>query len=640
MVREKRGARQTKAQISIFMILATLLLLGGVLWFTVLDVSEQEVEFIPEDIKPVHEYITRCLYDSTEEAMQRIGQTGGYVNIPQQISANPSAYLEYSPFVRNPYWWHDGTEAIPSLEFIQQEAQKEAERRISECLDNLSAFGALYNPEIFSGPTVSILFGDEDTRAMLDYPVALRTPNNGTRHDLGRFSTTLPIRFKKMHNLSALLIERAGKDEFIERTALDLMAMVPKDIPMMEMEISCDTKRWNEGDVRKRLQRLLQVNLPYIKIRGTPFSTTQYVSIPPVFQQGKGETFENSYFNYHYIWDLGVEDFGGLRVGMEYDPRWPMGFAVRPSNKGEMESNALQGTELLSMFCMQVIHFTYDVRFPVRVSVVDDSSAKPYVFSFAFTNTIDHNQPAHETTGYTLFDAVDTVSTSEYCSQREHPVTIYTVNNVTGDPVRGVNLTFVCGRFRCPVGHTNWLSFGAAAGLTKEFPRCTKGIIRGSKQGFMTGEKFITVDRNDKAEFLFLTPVKEISFRAVKHSAATPSQDELLTQSERVALSISAKDTDFQSSTYYTTDNSDIKLPLYLLNDATHTYQVSARLIKGEEVIGGYDGEWTVDGTQLGNARTVLFHVIESANADPAERALFLQNLAAHSKNIPQPEIA
>ena len=64
MKKGKRGQR--KAQVSLFMILAALLLLGGILWFTMVEVSEQDTSFVPQDIKPVHEYISRCLYDATE----------------------------------------------------------------------------------------------------------------------------------------------------------------------------------------------------------------------------------------------------------------------------------------------------------------------------------------------------------------------------------------------------------------------------------------------------------------------------------------------------------------------------------------------------------------------------------------------
>jgi hypothetical protein len=627
-----------KAQVSIFMILAALLLLGGILWFTLLDVSEQEVEFIPKDIKPVHEYITACLYDASEQAMRRMGQQSGYIDIPLHIDSNPAAYLAYAPYIRNPYWWHDGVEAIPSLEFIQQETEREAQKRVVECLDNLSVFRMQYITDILSQPKVEIIFGEEDTKAVLHYALALQTAHNGTRHELEQFAVKLPIQFKRIYNLSVTLLQSANRDYFFERKALDVMSMVPQDIPLTEIDMSCDTKRWSVDTVKRRLQELLQRNIPFIKIAGTSFSTGQYVPNP--FEQGDKQTFANSYFNYHYIWDLGVKDWQGLRVGFEYDPAWPTPFTVRPSDNGIMESNAMEGARELSFLCMQIAHFTYDVQFPVRVSIVDDSSpTQPYIFSFAFENYIDHNQPSRELIAKELIEPVDDISSMEYCSQRQHPVTVYTVINTTGEFVKGINLTFICGRFSCPIGHTDWLSFGAAAGISKEFPRCTNGIIRGSGAGFLSSEKFLPVTRDDQTVFLSIVPVKGVKAKVVKHNFFTLAQEELLSASERAIITLTAKDTTFESSTFFTQDNTDSEPLLQLMADGPHLYKVSVLLIRGESVVGGYQGEWKVDGMQLGSSKNVLFHAIESGFAAETDSAVFIQELASHSKNVPQPQL-
>jgi hypothetical protein len=274
------------------------------------------------------------------------------------------------------------------------------------------------------------------------------------------------------------------------------------------------------------------------------------------------------------------------------------------------------------------------------VSVIDDHvPGKPYVFSFAFGNTIDHNQPARETTGYTLIEATDAVTSSEYCSQAEYPATIYTVSNVSGEPAKGINLTFTCGRFTCAMGHTDWLGFGAAAGLTKAFPRCTNGIILGSGAGFLPGEKFITIDRDDIAEFLPLVPSIVVSVKVLKHPQFTPSQEELLSGSERAIISLSVPGTGFQSSTFFTQDPSDTEPPLQMLDEKTATYKVSLRLVRGEDVVGGYEGDWIVDASNIGAAKTAVFHAIESQHANEADNAAFLQNLVTHSTNVPKPHL-
>jgi hypothetical protein len=637
MIVEKRGARDKKAQISIFMIFAALLLLGGILWFTLIEVSEQENDFIPEDIKPIHEFITQCLSDSTALAMQRIGETGGYVDIPMQISTNPSAYLNYAPHIRNPYWWHDGIEAIPTLEFIAGEAQRDAQRRVEGCLDNLSIFIGQYSVQMLSSPRVEIFFGDVDTTSTLHYALALQTSNNATRHEIDQFKTVLPIQFKRIHNLSATILEKANKEFFFEKKALDLMSMAPSEIPITEIDMSCETKRWDVGAVKSKTQQLLAENIPYVKILGTSFSKEQYVPNP--FEAGDEQTFENSYFNYHYIWDLGRSDWNNLRVGFEYDRKWPTVFNVRPSDSGVMESNAMEGTRELSMLCMQIAHFTYDVQFPVRISVVDPSSqTRPYVFSFAFENSIDKNYPSREQIAKELFEVPEELSTQEYCAQGEHPTTIYTVINTTSEFVKGINLSFVCGRFTCPIGHSDWISFGAAAGLTKNLPRCTNGIIRGSGEKYTSSEKFITINRDDQVAFLNVFPTKEVPVRVVKHNTFTLGQEELLSSSERAIISITSLDADFKSSTFFTQDNLDVEPPLKLLGEGPHKYKLTIYLVRSETIVGGYESEITLD-ISKNDAKSAIFHVVESGFASEADNANFLLNLAQYSKNVPQPQV-
>ncbi len=635
METEKRGRR--KAQVSIFMILAMLLLLGGVLWFTLIDVSEQDKTFVQVDIKPVHEFITECLHDSTKQSMQRIGETGGYIDIPMQIGTNPAAYMAYAPHIRNPYWWHDGVDAVPSIGFIQQEAERKTEQLVAECMDNLSMFRPQYALHILSDPKVSISFAEEDTSAVMRYSLSLQTANNGTLYSLSEFSTTVPIRFGKVYNLSVTLMEKANSEYFFEKKALDLMAMVPNEIPITEVDMSCETKRWQVDEVKARLQELLQRNIPFTKVKGASFSTTQYVPNP--FEQGSRQTFENSYYNYHYIWDLGMEDWQGLRVGFEYDPRWPTPFTVRPSDNGAMESNAMEGTRELSMICMQIAHFTYDVQFPVRVSVVDPSApTEPYVFSFAFENAIDKNAPSRELIGKELLEPVDDLTSTEYCAQGEHPTTVYTVINTTGDFVDGINLTFVCGRFSCPIGHSDWISYGAAAGLTKELPRCTNGIVRGQGVGYTSSEKFIAINKDDQVVFLNVFPTTEMGVRVVKHNSFTPSQEEFLSASERAIISIEAIGANFKSSTFFTQDSQDAEPPLQLLADGPHAYKLTIYLIRGDSIVGGYEGEWEAD-VSRGDAKVSIFHVIESGFADENDNAMFIKNLAANSKNVPRPQV-
>src|SRR3989344_5930641 len=401
LMREKRGAVK-RAQLSIFMILGVLLLLAGIVWFAIINATERSSP-VPREAAPLNAFITACVKDAGDAAMRQIGYTGGYADIPQSIAADSTSYLRAGPIdsLRQPYWWHDGVSSVPPLDFIREEAERMAAREFASCIDNLSAFRQTYNIAALREPIARVSFNEKDVSVSMSYPIHAATKDNATTFSQDSFEASLPIRFTRIYGLATTLMEREDKDAFIEHRTIDLMAMDENTIPLSGMEFDCSPRVWQQDAVRQRIQELMSVNLPFIKVQGTPYSTTQYVPQP----EGEKETFGNSYYAQHYLWDL------------------------------------------------------------------DDPPQQPYVFSFAFKASIDHNQPSRGNTGYALFDQEDPIVSVDYCANKDVEATVLTVDNATGDPVKGVNLTFVCGRDSCDMGQTEWFGFGAAAGIVGRFPR-------------------------------------------------------------------------------------------------------------------------------------------------------------------------
>ena len=486
LMREKRGAVK-RAQLSIFMILGVLLLLAGIVWFAIINATERESP-VPREAAPLNAFITACVKDAGDAAMRQIGYTGGYADIPQSIAADSTSYLRAGPIdsLRQPYWWHDGVSSVPPLDFIREEAERMAAREFASCIDNLSAFRQTYNIAALREPIARVSFNEKDVSVSMNYPVHAATKDNATTFSQDSFEASLPIRFTRIYGLATTLMEREDKDAFIEHRTIDLMAMDENTIPLSGMEFDCSPRVWQQDAVRQRIQELMSVNLPFIKVQGTPYSTTQYVPQP----EGEKETFGNSYYAQHYLWDLGAGEFGGLRTAFTYDPRWPMVFNARPGSNGLLKAEPQQGADILSKICLNIYHFTYDLSFPIKVDVIDDTPQQPYVFSFAFKASIDHNQPSRGNTGYALFDQEDTIVSDEYCANKDVEATVLTVDNATGDPVKGVNLTFVCGRYSCDMGQTEWFGFGAAAGIVERFPRCVNGVLKAKAGGYLGSSQF------------------------------------------------------------------------------------------------------------------------------------------------------
>ena len=58
-----------------------------------------------------------------------------------------------------------------------------------------------------------------------------------------------------------------------------------------------------------------------------------------------------------------------------------------------------------------------------------------------------------------------------------------------------------------------------------------------------------------------------------------------------------------------------------------------------DDVVGGYQGNWTIPWNQLQNANEIIFHVVSPADKKQDALYDFVFNLEANSKRAPLPEI-
>ena len=72
-----------------------------------------------------------------------------------------------------------------------------------------------------------------------------------------------------------------------------------------------------------------------------------------------------------------------------------MYLTARPSDGVKLQSNLGHGNrDYLSFICVNAYHFTYDVTYPLLVSITDPDAFKGdgYTFRFSFPVIIDHNE--------------------------------------------------------------------------------------------------------------------------------------------------------------------------------------------------------------------------------------------------------
>ncbi len=628
MIYKKRGGQAT-----LFIILALfILMIGGLFFYFSSEKMEEEEKVMPE-LVPVSDYVKSCISFVTEEGLNVLGANGGYIEFPAYIANNPRAYLA-GPIddFKRPYWWYDGTSAVPSLDFMKAQLEDYVENNLGACLRDFEVFKGQYNVYEKGKADAEIMFGEEDVEVKVNYPLHVYYDMNKTRLEIENYRQVVPIRFKKIFKIAKSIMERENKDYFFERKTIDMMSM-DREIPTTDIEASCGEKSWNLIGVQNRLKRSLASNIAFVRIKGAEYDENTYVPTP----DGKN-TYEDSYFQSHYVWEIQPEAYdSGISASFTFNENWPFYMDARPRDGNRLISRGIQGSEILSWFCLHIWHFTYDVSYPVMASVFDKAGEghKEFRFNFLFKVNVDHNQPKRDIMSYLTFNNEDILTQEEYCNDLTEELEVHTMS-ADNFALDDVELTLTCGYYTCDLGKSGYMSNGAAAGITKKVPYCVNAILKGKKEGYKDTELFVNTGR-PKIYNLNMIPLAEFeNYKVYKHPVLAPEDSEQLKDTEKASILIKALDTDFQSFGVYPLKEGGE--PIKLLGDKEHKYEVSIFLVDGDEVAGAYKANWTIGGKVL-DGDEIIFHVLDMGFTTEQEKADFYDKIWEDSGKIPKPEI-
>ncbi|MBI2576868.1 hypothetical protein HYV84_06635 [Candidatus Woesearchaeota archaeon] len=670
-----------RGQLTAFVIIGLFILLMVLVLSLIRRESIEEAELINPELIPVQQYVETCSKELAKEALQIVGFNGGYIYFPVWVDAAPQRVLQASPNkdLRNPYWWFDGVAAIPAISQIEQDISRYVREGMPGCINNFSAFKNKYLVDEMGEMQIATILGQEkgikeDVAIRTIFPIRIKDKLNKTLAELQSYVITIPVRFNAVYNLAKEVMEREKKDFFIEERTIDLINLDQR-IPTTGFEVNCNRLRWDKRDVEKRIKSLLSINLNHIKVKNTKFdpgALLPYVPDPVPDFRGKfteaevkamaatpqdfkelqyllrpiNDTFKDSYFGAHYVWDLTDNSYKNMKVSFFYDPGWDFIMDVSPSRGQFLEANAMRGQQFFSYFCMNLWHFTYSMVFPVKVTIADERTEKndPYTFSFAFMAKITKNYPDKTSVELPILTRRETLTSEEYCADIlgiDHTIRLIAQNAVTREPVNRVNLSFTCGRYTCDIGQTKPNYEGSNQGmpmLDVKLPQCVNGIIRGEKNGYEEGQTFIQTETEATYE-IPLQPIKHLNISIVKHRLS-PTKEVLpgkpMEEKEEALITVRYPPKQFESFAIYTKQDKPV---LKLLAGETIPYQAEAYLKLNETIRGGFLGNFTAEQGAVTAGDRITFHVIEKDFKDDDEAYLFFEELKAIAKKLPQPKI-
>src|SRR3989344_4910841 len=256
-----------KGQVSIWVILAIILVFGIVLYFVFKGGIDGEGQ-IPKELTPVFDYYLSCIEEETRVAIELAGSQGGYVDVPDYVPGS-----DYAPFSSHlnflgfpvPYWYYltgNGfiREQIPSKADMEQELENYLDENLKDC--DFSVFGEAY--VITQGAVdtkVEIL--DNAVNVEVDNDIFVAAGEKGARRS--SFNVKVNSKLGKFYNLAKRIYSREKSESFLETYAVDtLYSYAPVD----GVEVQCGPKIWSTQNVINDLKTGLANNFQTIKLAG------------------------------------------------------------------------------------------------------------------------------------------------------------------------------------------------------------------------------------------------------------------------------------------------------------------------------------------------------------------------------------
>jgi hypothetical protein len=626
-----------RAQVTIFIIIGLLILIsvGTVIYLKGKGVAD--FDFLQPKTTPVEEFIDACVQSVASDAISLLGGQGGFIVLPTEITQNPSKYVSLLPGAKFdsapkvPYWYYDGRNQIPTLEFIQLEVNNYVQQNLQKCTGNFKHFDNEFDIIERTLPFVSTVFTDKDVLIKVDWDIDVRDKGTVEYKNYKEFVSHVPVKIKRIWELANLILESENEYNHFEEMTVDYMALHPASlIPFSGVDLSCKRNVWSAIEIKETLQDELAVFMTGVRFENTDYPP--FKADEKVYEEFAGITREqaykgdlpgvppaDAYMYFHAFFNISDDDadYTDISAGASYKPDWGMKLFASPNDYGIMKSG--EGdfrTEILRFLCLQLYHFTYDITYPVMISLSDPDAfhGKGFVFRYAFPVQIYHNEPDRSMLPTKFrepdnfgFDQCDTIN-----DDRE--VSVIVRDSVYLNELNKVNLSYECFILNCDLGKTSpqqgkyqWKGFLPDG--------CGRGVVVAKAPGYLDSRKQVTSEYVD----VYMHPLYNLSVKVKKHtlySAQTGAigAGSILAPNEYAIIQITSKDPEYSFFEKYGAIEQLNKSVIQMINNNVE-YDLNIYLMTESDnapgIIGGWQGKWNVNVGDVKDATEIVFNVVE-----------------------------
>ena len=528
--------KNKKAQVTIFIIIAVVIIASIAIFFVVRNVFFDRDDG-QLDSSQIFDFFDVCIEEKTKQAISISGSQGGYVNVPEfeagSVYSPLSNHLDFLG-VPVPYWYYISSnsvikEQVPSKTLI--------ERQIADFLNNEIRY-CDFSPFIIQGYEINIASPILTNVKILDKEIRVEVKTNlNFKKDEQASSKSIhkvnvKSEFGEFYNLAKEIYDKEKQDAFLELYTQDVLYNYA---PVTGSDISCSPLIWNAQEVSNDLRNAISANIQALKVNdGSSNKKDKYFTVPV-------KTSENVRFLY-------LKD-------------WPSKIEIWPAENNLLIAEPIgleQGLGILG-FCYVPYHFVYDIYHPVLIQIYNQEE----IFQFPVSVVIDKSVPRNsissdEPVEFGYFDS--------FCANANTEIEVFTFDSSLNPIEAGIS--FECLNQLCNVGQTR--ISGNDAILKTSFPQCVNGKIIAKAENYVVSEKIISTNEAGSVN-LVLDKLYELDIDVIVGGVSVES----MANKPLIVLS-------FVSDKYFTTvaypEQTKIKL-------AEGLYNVTAQVFSGSSLI-------------------------------------------------------
>lgn len=412
-----------KGQATIFVILGLVALITIFITLSVLQTQETDVvareQLVSDDsrIDPVTLSMEACITEIGKEALRKLGETGGYLDIASE-SIVLSEFASYSnnavklfPESESyiPYWRGiasnpDCVECVaftqrPPLEgdipgSIQSQIQNYVQDNIVSCVDGFQNFEAL-NIE-HGEPEVIVDFRNQDTRIETFIDLNITIIDSQSNFNINYFSSDLDIPFRNIYEIASSImtqvVDNQGALEKLSKELLSIYGGAGTDGTIPPINGGTDIgfsspNMWLLSDVKDIVQTTLQENINYLQIYGSE----SYQRIGDMEDQ-----FMDRFINdFSYGIRADRDTLSNTKINFNYFDSFPTYLQILPSRSELIMPEKLPGSRIPFLpITAYDYNFQYDLTYPVVISLENSNAydGEGYNFNFAVESNIRNNE--------------------------------------------------------------------------------------------------------------------------------------------------------------------------------------------------------------------------------------------------------